>query len=378
MSFAPGSYLQGGLMDHPLHFNVLLHDEQDHRYVARSEVSSHPYFDKCMSKGFPSSITDYVARDGERFLRSTSKWSEQHLLAFKCLYLDNLRVTRVFPLAFIPADDDVAVQMVRQELSATEDEVRTGKTPMSIGYSFYLELAQVLQRPSSPPEPIPIPQRNLRQSSLESSYQFSPSDSNPSTDSSYYPPGTIHRKVTSVSVLDPVLEATTDTESLSISHAGEYLSNPSQSLPHASRRSQDLIRGAEHMDNLTRNRSGPSGSDEDAFSGKTSSGNISIDSIEEDKLEALSNQMAVTFLLLLAGIEDRCHGWRDRKVSFRWFAILEFELIDSIHPLKPILVILGQVIPSVNDGSFFIESRSTRRTTEWVRRENLPQASLEV
>ena len=164
-------------------FTVLVHDRQDHRYVARSEVSSHPYFDKCMST---TSIQDYVARDGERFLRSTSKWTEQHLLAFKCLYLDNLPVSRVLPLSFVPADDDVTIQLIRQELSASEDEVRSGKTTMGVGYSFYLQLAQVLQRPSSP-EPIPIPQRNLRQSSLES-YQFSTSDSNPSTDSSYPPP----------------------------------------------------------------------------------------------------------------------------------------------------------------------------------------------
>jgi len=43
------------------------------------------------------------------------------------------------------------------------------------------------------------------------------------------------------------------------------------------------------------------------------------------------------------------------------------ELTDSIHPLKPILMILGQVIPSVNDGSFFIEYRNTRRISEWIR-----------
>lgn len=54
------------------------------------------------------------------------------------------------------------------------------------------------------------------------------------------------------------------------------------------------------------------------------------------------------------------------------------ELIDSIHPLKPILMVLGAIIPSVNDGSFFIENRSTRRPNEWIRRGNLPLASLEV
>jgi len=46
--------------------------------------------------------------------------------------------------------------------------------------------------------------------------------------------------------------------------------------------------------------------------------------------------------------------------------------------LKPQLKILGEKIASINDGSFYIESKSTRRTTEWVRREKIPQASLEV
>ena len=287
-------------------FTVLVHDRQDHRYVARSEVSSHPYFDKCMST---TSIQDYVARDGERFLRSTSKWTEQHLLAFKCLYLDNLPVSRVLPLSFVPADDDVTIQLIRQELSAGEDEVRSGKTTMGVGYSFYLQLAQVLQRPSSP-EPIPIPQRNLRPSSIES-YQFSPSDSNPS---SYHPPGPSHRKASSASILHPVLEETTHTEPPKMVHANQYTSNTSQVVPHAPRRSQDLVRDAEHM--------GYNGSDWDSFRAQMSSGGKSVDSIEEDKLEALSNQMAVTFLSLLAGVENRCHEERDRRVVFRCFACL--------------------------------------------------------
>jgi hypothetical protein len=50
---------------------------------------------------------------------------------------------------------------IRQELSATEDEVRSKKMVPGMGYSFYLKLAQVLQRLSSPPPPIPIPQRNI-------------------------------------------------------------------------------------------------------------------------------------------------------------------------------------------------------------------------
>jgi hypothetical protein len=214
------------------------------------------------------------------------------------LYLDNLPVSRVLPLSFVPADDDITIQLIRQELSDGEDEVRSGKTTMGMGYSFYLQLAQVLQRPSSPE---PIPQRNLRP------------DSNPSTDSSYHLPGPTHRKATSASILDPVLEETTHTEPPEMVHADQYTSNTSQDVPHAPR-CQDLLRDAEHM--------GHSGSDWDSFGARMSSGGKSIDSIEEDKLEALSYQMAVTFLSLLAGMEDRCHEERDRKVVFRCFAFL--------------------------------------------------------
>jgi hypothetical protein len=47
----------------------------------------------------------------------------------------------------------------------------------------------------------------------------------------------------------------------------------------------------------------------------------SIDSIEEDKLEVLSNQMAVTFLGLLAAMEHLSHEKRERRVSLGSFAI---------------------------------------------------------
>ena len=162
--------------------NVIPHNQADHRYVSIPEVSSHVWFGRCMSTGFPSSIADFVSRDGPNFLKSTSKWTEQHLIAFKCLFLENLPVGRVLPLAYIPKDDDVTVQWVKRELSATEAEVRSGKTGFGMAYSFYLQLAAVLQRPPTPPEPIVIPQRNLRPTSYEKTYHFSsPSDSDYST-----------------------------------------------------------------------------------------------------------------------------------------------------------------------------------------------------
>ena len=38
----------------------------------------------------------------------------------------------------------------------------------------------------------------------------------------------------------------------------------------------------------------------------------------------------------------------------------------------------GQIIKSHNDGSYFVETRSTRNPSEWVKRDDYPRASLEV
>src|SRR5579862_7136870 len=60
--------------------HVIPHNPADHRYVSIPEVSDHVWFSRCMSTGFPSSISDFVGRDGPNFLKSTSKWTEQHLI----------------------------------------------------------------------------------------------------------------------------------------------------------------------------------------------------------------------------------------------------------------------------------------------------------
>jgi hypothetical protein len=161
-----------------------------------------------MSTGYPSSIEDFVSRDGKNFLKSTSKWTEQHLIAFKCLFLENLPVGRVIPLAYIPEDDDATVQYVKRELSATEAEVRSGKTGLGIAYSFYLQLAAVLQRPPTPPELIVFPQRNLQPTSHDKTYHFSSSsDSDRSANSKTSSAKPTKRRPSgSVTFLDPVLE----------------------------------------------------------------------------------------------------------------------------------------------------------------------------
>lgn len=38
----------------------------------------------------------------------------------------------------------------------------------------------------------------------------------------------------------------------------------------------------------------------------------------------------------------------------------------------------GEAIASYNDGSYFVETPSTRRPNEWVNRDLFPRASVEV
>jgi hypothetical protein len=102
--------------------NLIPHDRGDHPYVS-VEVSSHVWFERCTSNTCPSSIANFVTRDGPNFLKPTSKWTEQHLFAFKCLFFDKLPIDRVLPLAYIPKDDDVTMGWVKKELSATEGKI---------------------------------------------------------------------------------------------------------------------------------------------------------------------------------------------------------------------------------------------------------------
>ena len=304
--------------------HVIPHNPADHRYVSIPEVSSHIWFGRCMSTVFPSSISDFVVRDGPNFLKSTSKWTEQHLIAFKCLFLENLPVGRVIPFAYIPEDDDITIQWVKRELSATEEEVRTGKTGFGMAYSFYLQLAAVLQRPPTPPELIVVPQRNLRPASYEKTYHFSSSsDSDYSANSKSSPPRPTKRRTSpSVTFLDPVLEGVGEqtTEDQEMPDPGAQSRTASQQ-----NRSDDT-----EMEELAKTQSGSEwGRDSGDFS--VSSSMKSIDSIEEDKLEALSNQMAVTFLGLLAAMEHHSHEERDRRVSFRSFAVSSYtDMVVSI------------------------------------------------
>lgn len=265
-----------------------------------------------------------MVRDGPNFLKSTSKWTEQHLIAFKCL-LDNLPINRVLPVAYIPQDDDVTVQWVKRELSASEAEVRSGKTGFGVAFSFYIQLAAVLQRPPTPTEPIAVPQRNLRPTSYEKTYYFSSSSesdcSMTSRTSSAKP--TKRGLSSSVTFLDPVLEG-----------VGEQNLND-EKMP-------DLVAQSPMISQ--QNRSGDtdieevaqpqSGSEWRRDSGEfsISSSMRTIDSMEEDKLEVLSNQMVVTLLGLLAAMEHHTHEGQNRRVWFRSFAISSWTDIIVLIP----------------------------------------------
>jgi hypothetical protein len=46
--------------------------------------------------------------------------------------------------------------------------------------------------------------------------------------------------------------------------------------------------------------------------------------------------------------------------------------------LPPKLMLHGQTVESYNDGAYYIETLSTTRPTEWVKRDKYPRASVEV
>jgi hypothetical protein len=115
-----------------------------------------------------------------------------------------------------------------------------------------------------------------------------------------------------VTYLEPVLEGGSEQTA-----EEEEMPDPGPQSPAVSQqnRSDDA-----YMEEVAQTQSGSKwGRDSGELS--ISSSMKSIDSIGEDKLEKLSNQMAVTFLGLLAAMEHHSHEERDRRVSFRSFAI---------------------------------------------------------
>jgi hypothetical protein len=137
---------------------VILYSVHDHRYVEVEELKNISVYNSIMNRP-RSSILDYALTKKKHFLKPTSGWNEFHLIAFRCLVLDNLPISRILPEADLPRDDDPTMQLVFKYLSDSEEDVRNGKAlSFSPALSFYRLIQVVISRS---PDPIPIP-RTLR------------------------------------------------------------------------------------------------------------------------------------------------------------------------------------------------------------------------
>jgi hypothetical protein len=170
--------------------NVIPHATNDHRQIQVSELLALKAYDHTMCQPF-SAIYDYSRANAANFLRSTSKWNEQHLTAFRCLLLNDLPVSRIVPMSELVGDDDPSMKAVVEYLSASEQDIRSGAaeeqfSPASI---FYQQLKAVIRRPPSPPEPIAIP-RTFRPRTISGTAFPSISESHKSetSDESYQSP----------------------------------------------------------------------------------------------------------------------------------------------------------------------------------------------
>lgn len=74
---------------------VIAHDPQDHRHVTHQELNI-PAYNVTMNKP-NTTVMDYAMDKPEYFLKSTSRWTELHILAFRCLFLENLPISRILP-----------------------------------------------------------------------------------------------------------------------------------------------------------------------------------------------------------------------------------------------------------------------------------------
>lgn len=101
-------------------------------------------------------------------------------------------------------------------------------------------------------------------------------------------------------------------------------------------------------------------------------------SIDEDKLEIVANQAVASLLGLLCTFEQAAHPNSAKRLNFRFSAFHIIADIFSNETLPPKLVIHGTVLDSYNDGSFYIETRSSARRNEWIKRDTYPRASIEI
>ena len=277
---------------------VIAHVPQDHRHVTPQELKSIPVYNVIMNKP-NTTILDYSMDKPEHFIKSTSKWTELHIVAFRCLFLENLPISRILPQTDLPDDNDPTMKLIIQHLSDSEDDIRSGKSALSLGPAiiFYRQLQVVLRRPSSPPSPIPIP-RAVCPASLTTVFPTIP-ETLTSSDSSYKP----------------------SPESSPLAAA------PPPDVPMRSRNSIDVtdnpLRPGTGMDisDSTQQRSSFESNDHPRSSMETyrsvlsSSGGSRID---EDKIEIVANQAVASLLGLLCAFEQATHPNSAKWLNFRF------------------------------------------------------------
>src|SRR5436305_9700765 len=99
---------------------VIPHSPQDHRYVDADELKKINVYSVIMDQQ-NSTIMEYAMTKQKEFLKSTSGWTELHLVAFRCLLLENLPMARILPETDLPDDNDPTVHLVIKHLLDTEE-----------------------------------------------------------------------------------------------------------------------------------------------------------------------------------------------------------------------------------------------------------------
>ena len=85
------------------------------------------------------------------------------LIAFRCLLLEQLPVSRIVPLSELVPDDDPSMNLVNEHLSATERDIRSGDAERNSRQSFGGPLVRLNPSPSLAPTVRPLsPQSSLR------------------------------------------------------------------------------------------------------------------------------------------------------------------------------------------------------------------------
>jgi hypothetical protein len=285
--------------------NVIPHAPNDHRHVQASELLALRLYDNLMCKPF-SDIIDYVS--APKFLKPTSKWSEMHLIAFRCLILEDLPVSRIVPISELVDDNDPCMRLVDEHLLASEGDIRSCAAEQTLGPAciFYMQLRAVIRI---------FPSRTHLQSTLTTVIPTITESQESTPDESYQP---------SAPVIQPRSE---------------------DSEPHL--RSSMQSTGSQN-------------------------------SINEDRLVEAANYAVIYLLGILCTFQTMVSKIDTKRLCFRCLDPFGYFNMSSCEPLVPSLVVHGKILPSYNDGCFYLERRRRHRPQEWVIQDSYPRASLEV